>query len=74
MIYSGGDECWNGPKRVVYVAFECGIDNSIQSVRENGKCLYEIIVISSSACEENQVTISLQMIDVYKNKIQHEEL
>ena len=36
MVYSNGDQCWNGPDRIVYVAIECGLENKIVKVAENG--------------------------------------
>jgi protein kinase C substrate 80K-H len=52
MIYNGGDECWNGPDRLVHLQMECGLDDKLADVRENGKCTYEFVFESPAACNK----------------------
>jgi len=53
MIYTHGDDCYNGPDRKVEVTLECGIQNGISQVHENGKCQYEITFNTPYACNSN---------------------
>jgi hypothetical protein len=47
---SGGEDCWGGPHRHVRIAFVCGDADALIDVRENGKCAYEVVVATPSAC------------------------
>jgi hypothetical protein len=35
----------------VLVALECGLENKLRSVAENGKCNYEMIFETMAACD-----------------------
>jgi len=50
MNYGGGDTCWNGPERKVEVELVCGEKDSLTRVRENGRCQYELVFETPSAC------------------------
>jgi protein kinase C substrate 80K-H len=62
-VYTNGDECWNGPARVVHVAFVCGLQNKITNVAENGKCRYEMIFQTPFACDGEYGREILEMLE-----------
>lgn len=51
MIYNGGDQCWNGPKRSTTVYIECGDVDEIMSVDEPNRCMYQMRFKTPAACE-----------------------
>jgi protein kinase C substrate 80K-H len=52
MVYEGGAQCWNGPKRSVKVDVECGDVNEAVSMSEASKCEYVMRVRSPAGCED----------------------
>jgi protein kinase C substrate 80K-H len=54
MLYSDGDQCWNGPKRSTTVRIECGDVNEILSVDEPNRCMYEMRFKTPAVCEAAQ--------------------
>eukprot|EP00026_Physarum_polycephalum_P011071 Phypoly_transcript_11267.p1 GENE.Phypoly_transcript_11267~~Phypoly_transcript_11267.p1 ORF type:complete len:354 (+),score=65.82 Phypoly_transcript_11267:157-1218(+) len=77
MVFSGGDECWNGPNRVVNLQMECGLDDKLVDVRENGKCTYEFVFASPAACSKkhaDKLKKYLKQISPEEKEITHDEL
>lgn len=50
MVYEGGAQCWNGPKRSLRVGLECGEANEAESVSEPSKCEYVMKIKTPAAC------------------------
>lgn len=49
--YSRGTACWNGPPRGAFTMFVCSqVPGAPFVVRENGKCHYEVMFGTPSAC------------------------
>jgi len=55
--FSGGATCWQGPQRSLRVKLECGVDESILSVDEPSKCVYEMKMQTPALCDEKHATI-----------------
>ena len=49
-VFTGGAPCYEGPERVVLLSVECGVRTKLQSVFENGKCRYEMVISTPLAC------------------------
>jgi hypothetical protein len=54
MVYEGGAQCWNGPKRSLRVVVECGDVNAVVGISEPSKCEYVMRVRSPGACDLNR--------------------
>lgn len=51
LLYTNGDQCWNGPKRSVQVHLQCGPETKILSISEPSKCEYEMELESPFGCD-----------------------
>ena len=58
--FEGGAPCWQGPERVVDVAFHCGVEERPIEVVENGKCIYFVDFASPSACTDAHVAAAMK--------------
>jgi protein kinase C substrate 80K-H len=54
MVFDGGDQCWNGPKRSTTVRMECGERDEIVSVDEPNRCMYAMVFKTPAACHARQ--------------------
>lgn len=52
LMYTGGAQCWNGPRRSAEVELICGSENRLLSVGEPEKCKYLFRATSPLLCEE----------------------
>lgn len=52
LVYTGGEKCWNGPKRSAEVELICGSENRLLSVGEPEKCQYLFRATSPLLCEK----------------------
>lgn len=50
MLFVGGEQCWDGPRRSVRTSLSCGPRNRLTAVGENGKCEYEFMFDTPAAC------------------------
>jgi len=57
MLFTEGQRCWQGPARSLSVQVECGVSNSILSVEEPNKCVYEMKFTSPAACSRAHAQI-----------------
>lgn len=60
MKYLQGTSCWNGPNRNTRVNIQCGLETKITSVNEPFRCEYVFEMITPAACDENQLTHSVE--------------
>lgn len=66
-MYSGGDECWNGPNRVVRMRMVCGAEDALIDVKENGKCTYEFTFASPAACSKKYLLLYIIFCYIFGN-------
>lgn len=52
MVYSGGDQCWNGPSRSTKVTLTCGEKEEIIAVDEPNRCSYAMKFKTPAVCEK----------------------
>ncbi|XP_065320640.1 glucosidase 2 subunit beta-like [Gordionus sp. m RMFG-2023] len=50
MLFSGGQQCWNGPNRSTKVKLLCGDSNKLVSVSEPSRCEYHMEFLTPSKC------------------------
>ena len=50
--FTGGDKCWNGPKRFALVDVFCGPVHALLSSDEPETCVYHFEMVSPLACTE----------------------
>jgi len=62
MGFANGDECWEGPSRTVRVIVECGTTSALIGVKENGKCLYEMVLMTPAACSIDYADILVESL------------
>jgi protein kinase C substrate 80K-H len=55
MHFTGGQGCWQGPKRSVTVEMECGIQNQMLSVEEPSKCVYRMRMSTPAMCSPEEL-------------------
>ncbi|KAK4780617.1 hypothetical protein SAY87_016723 [Trapa incisa] len=55
MIFSGGDNCWNGPNRSLKVRLRCGLKYELTDVDEPSRCEYEALLSTPALCSEDRL-------------------
>jgi protein kinase C substrate 80K-H len=50
MKFSGGQKCWNGPERSLFVEVLCGLENKVLKVDEPSTCVYAMKFTTPAAC------------------------
>lgn len=50
MVFSGGQQCWNGPQRSTRITVKCAAETKILDVSEPSKCEYHMTLAIPSAC------------------------
>jgi hypothetical protein len=71
MLYSNGDECWNGPQRIVRVILECGLEDKLEDVKEDGKCTYEMTLATPAACSTKYART---LLSIFKQEEQQSQV
>ncbi len=67
MMFQNGYECWNGPVRSAKLRLQCGHPTKLVSVDEVEKCAYELVLVTSSACQHEE----LERLRSLYNSIDH---
>ena len=49
-MFEQGLPCWNGPKRLVHVELEWGVENEIENIRGLSNCEHIIKMRSPAGC------------------------
>ncbi|KAG4167681.1 hypothetical protein ERO13_A13G211300v2 [Gossypium hirsutum] len=76
MVFSNGENCWNGPDRSMKVKLRCGLKNEITDVDEPSRCEYVAILSTPAVCLEDKLKELQHKLDLM-NKEQpreHDEL
>lgn len=55
MVFSNGDNCWNGPDRSLKVRLKCGLTNEITDVDEPSRCEYVALLATPALCQEEKL-------------------
>ncbi|XP_052620623.1 glucosidase 2 subunit beta [Lactuca sativa] len=76
MLFSNGDNCWNGPDRSLKVRLRCGSKVELSDIDEPSRCEYEAMLTTPALCLEEklkELEDELEFMD--KDKLQfHDEL
>lgn len=76
MVFSNGENCWNGPDRSMKVKLRCGLKNEITDVDEPSRCDYVAVLSTPAVCLEDKLKELQHKLDLM-NKEQpreHDEL
>ncbi|KAG8471641.1 hypothetical protein CXB51_036303 [Gossypium anomalum] len=76
MVFSNGENCWNGPDRSMKVKLRCGLKNEITDVDEPSRCEYVAVLSTPAVCLEDKLKELQHKLDLM-NKEQpreHDEL
>ena len=63
MVYSGGDQCWNGPSRSTKVILTCGETEEIIAVDEPNRCSYSMKFKTPAVCEKSVADSIISQFD-----------
>ncbi|KAJ0818459.1 putative mannose-6-phosphate receptor binding domain superfamily, glucosidase II beta subunit [Helianthus annuus] len=55
MLFSNGDNCWNGPDRSVKVRLRCGLKVELADVDEPSRCEYAATLTTPALCLEGKL-------------------
>ncbi|GKB93191.1 glucosidase 2 subunit beta-like protein isoform X1, partial [Tanacetum coccineum] len=76
MLFSNGDNCWNGPDRSLKVRLRCGLKVEVADVNEPSRCEYAATLTTPALCLEGklkELKDELEVLDKQQPQI-HDEL
>jgi protein kinase C substrate 80K-H len=71
--FTGGQTCWQGPQRSLTVKLRCGEADTLLTVDEPSKCVYEMTMQTPAVCQEAHVHAIRQTLEG-KPVHEHDEL
>lgn len=71
--FKNGDQCWNGPERVVTLQMVCGIEDKLIHFHEDGKCVYHAQFQTPLVCSRKFSTLLEDLISVNLNSNQQKQ-
>ncbi|XP_010032841.2 LOW QUALITY PROTEIN: glucosidase 2 subunit beta [Eucalyptus grandis] len=76
MVFSAGDNCWNGPDRSMKVKLRCGLKNEVADVDEPSRCEYEAMISTPALCKEDKLKELQDKLDTMSRELMegHDEL
>ncbi|MBA0817123.1 hypothetical protein Gohar_001710, partial [Gossypium harknessii] len=76
MVFSNGENCWNGPDRSMKVKLRCGLKNEITDVDEPSRCEYVAVLSTPAVCLEDKLKELQHKLDLMNKEEprEHDEL
>ncbi|KAI3523539.1 hypothetical protein L1887_01738 [Cichorium endivia] len=76
MLFSNGENCWNGPDRSLKVRLRCGLKVELSDIDEPSRCEYEAILTTPALCLEQKLKeLKNELQFLNKDQMQlHDEL
>ncbi|KAK9079007.1 hypothetical protein SSX86_000676 [Deinandra increscens subsp. villosa] len=75
MLFSNGDNCWNGPDRSIKVRLRCGLKLEVADVDEPSRCEYAATLTTPALCLEGKIKELEDELEIlYKQPQFHDEL
>lgn len=76
MLFSNGDNCWNGPDRSLKVSLRCGLKVELADVDEPSRCEYAATLTTPALCLEGKLKELEDELEVLDNQLPefHDEL
>ncbi|MBA0577410.1 hypothetical protein Golob_000090, partial [Gossypium lobatum] len=76
MVFSNGENCWNGPDRSMKVKLRCGLKNEITDVDEPSRCEYVAVLSTPAVCLEDKLKELQHKLDLMSKEQprEHDEL
>ncbi|XP_071698186.1 glucosidase 2 subunit beta-like [Rutidosis leptorrhynchoides] len=76
MLFSDGDNCWNGPARSLKVSLQCGLKVELAEVDEPSRCEYAATLTTPALCVEGKLKELESELQLLNNQVPelHDEL
>ncbi|XP_071712646.1 glucosidase 2 subunit beta-like isoform X2 [Rutidosis leptorrhynchoides] len=76
MLFSNGDNCWNGPDRSLKVSLRCGLKVELADVDEPSRCEYAATLTTPALCLEGKLKELEAELEVLNSQLPefHDEL
>lgn len=76
MLFSNGENCWNGPDRSLKVRLRCGLKVELSDIDEPSRCEYEALLTTPALCLEQKLKeLKNELQFLNKDQMQlHDEL